>query len=143
MKTIYSIFIISVFLVAGLIQSQAQENKSKDGVFFTVEEMPEYPGGDEALRTDIASNVKYPEEAKKNGIQGKVYVSFVVDEEGKVIKAKIERGVEPSLDKESLRVINELKTWKPGKEKGKAVKVAYTIPINYALDSKPDQKEKK
>ena len=143
MKTIYSIFIISVFLVAGLIRSQAQENKSKDGVFFTVEEMPEYPGGDVALRNDIASKVKYPDEAKKNGIQGKVYVSFVVDEEGKVIKAKIERGVEPSLDKESLRVINELKTWKPGKEKGKAVKVAYTIPINYALDSKPDQKEKK
>jgi len=70
-----------------------------------------------------------------------VYVSFVVNEQGKVTDAKIARGVEASLDKESLRVVNELKDWKPGKEKGKAVKVAYTVPINYALDGKPDKKE--
>lgn len=103
--------------------------------------MPEYPGGDEALRNDLAANIKYPEDAKKAGIQGKVYVTFVVDEQGKITDAKIARGVDPSLDKESLRVIKELKTWSPGKEKGKAVKVSYTVPIKYALDSKPEEEE--
>ena len=141
MKTIKLFFAIVFLLATVLCQAQNKENKSKDGVFFTVEEMPEYPGGEEALRNDLAANIKYPDEAKKAGIQGKVYVSFVVDEQGKVTDAKIARGVDPSLDKESLRVINELKTWKPGKEKGKVVKVAYTVPINYALDSKPEKKE--
>jgi len=141
MKTI-KLFISIVFLFSAIFcQAQAKENKSKEGVYFVVEEMPVYPGGDEALRKDLAANIKYPAEAKKAGIQGKVYVTFVVDEHGKVTDAKIARGVDPSLDKESLRVINELKTWNPGKEKGKAVKVSYTLPINYALDGKPGEKE--
>jgi protein TonB len=131
-----------VFLfTAVLCQAQTKENKSKDGVYQEVEVMPEYPGGDTALMNDLIGKIKYPEEASKKGIQGKVFVSFVVDEQGKVTNAKIERGVEASLDKESLRVVGELKTWKPGKEKGKAVKVAYTIPINYVLDGKSDKKE--
>ena len=140
MKTINLMLLVAVFLTAGLWQVNAQEKKSKDGVYTEVEEMPEYPGGEQALMNDLILSIKYPDEAKKNGIQGKVFVSFVVDEQGKVTNAKIERGVEPSLDKESLRVVNELKTWIPGKEKGKVVKVAYTIPINYALNGKPDKK---
>lgn len=103
--------------------------------------MPEYPGGEKAIRKDISETVKYPDEAKKKGISGKVYVSFVVDENGKVKDAKIARGVDPMLDKESLRVVNDLKTWVPGKEKGKAVKVVYTVPINFALDSKTPVKK--
>ncbi|MCY1722264.1 TonB family protein [Prolixibacteraceae bacterium Z1-6] len=107
----------------------------KDGdVFFIVEEMPEFPGGDEALRKFIVEKVKYPEEAQKNGIQGKVYVTFVVAEDGSVIRSKIARGVDPSLDKEALRVINSLPIWKPGKQRGQTVKVAYTVPINFALN---------
>jgi protein TonB len=135
MRSIKMIFTV-LFVAAGFIQMQAQENKSKDGVYFVVDEMPEYPGGENALRNDIASEVKYPEEAKKNKIQGKVYVTFVVNEQGKVDDAKIARGVDLLLDGEALRVIKSLKTWKPGKEKGKAVKVAFTIPINFALAEK-------
>lgn len=143
MKTIKMFFAIVFLLSTVLCQAQKKENKSNDGVFFIVEEMPEYPGGDEALRSDLAANIKYPDEAKKAGIQGKVYVTFVVDEQGNVTKAKIARGVDSSLDKESLRIVNELtKTWKPGKEKGKAVKVAYTIPINYALGESPKKMNK-
>ena len=141
MKTIKMFFAIVFLLTTVLCQAQNKENKSKDGVYEEVEEMPEYPGGEAALRNDLAANIKYPDEAKKAGIQGKVFVSFVVDEQGKVTNATIARGVDPSLDKESLRVIDELKTWKPGKEKGKAVKVAFTVPINYALDDKKDKKE--
>ncbi len=141
MKTIKMFFAIVFLLSTVLCQAQNKEHKVKDGVYQEVDEMPEYPGGDEALKNDLIGSINYPEEARKKGIQGKVYVSFVVDEQGKVTNAKIERGVEPSLDKESLRVVGELKTWKPGKEKGKIVKVAYTIPINYALHGKLDKKE--
>jgi protein TonB len=140
MKTIKWFIAVAVLFTAILCQAQNNENKSKDGVYEQVEVMPEYPGGEQALMNDLIGSIKYPDEAKKNGIQGKVFVSFVVDEQGKVTNAKIERGVNPALDAESLRVVNGLKTWKPGTEKGKAVKVAYTIPINYALDGKPDKK---
>ena len=139
MKTIKWFISAAVLFTAVLCQAQTKENKIKDGVYLEVEEMPEYPGGEQALMNDLIGSIKYPDEAKKNGIQGKVFVSFVVDEQGKVTNAKIERGVDPALDAESLRVVNGLKTWKPGKEKGKIVKVAYTIPINYALDGKPDK----
>jgi len=140
MKTIKWFIAVAVLFTSVLCHAQNNENKSKDGVYEQVEVMPEYPGGEQALMNDLIGSIKYPDEAKKNGIQGKVFVSFVVDEQGKITNAKIERGVNPALDAESLRVVNGLKTWKPGKEKGKAVKVAYTIPINYALDGKPDKK---
>ncbi len=102
-------------------------------IFFIVEDMPEFPGGDLALRKFIAASVKYPEIAQENGIQGKVYVTFVVGDDGYVKNAKIARGVDPSLDKEALRVVSSLPQWKPGKQRGQAVNVAYTVPINFAL----------
>ena len=82
------------------VNVNAQDQEKKDGdVYFVVEEMPKYPGGDQALREDIAKTVKYPEEAAKKGVQGKVYVTFVVDEQGKTVDSKIARGVDPLLDK--------------------------------------------
>jgi TonB family protein len=103
-------------------------------VFFIVEEMPEFPGGESALRKFIAETVKYPVEAQKNKIQGKVYVTFVVDSEGNVTDSKIARGVDPSLDMEALRVVGLLPKWKPGLQKGKPVAVSYTVPINFVLN---------
>lgn len=142
MKTILMSLFVMVIIGAGKTQISAQNENAKGGVYFISEEMPEYPGGQDSLRNDIAAAIKYPKEAAKKGIQGKVYVTFVVDEQGNVTDAKIARGVDPLLDRESLRVINELKTWTPGKEKGKAVKVSYTIPILFALDdSKKEKKE--
>ncbi|MEI7423613.1 MAG: TonB family protein [Prolixibacteraceae bacterium] len=108
----------------------------KDGVYLVVEEMPEFPGGEMALRNFIGENIKYPVEAKEKGIQGKVFVTFVVNSKGKVENAKIARGVDPSLDNEALRVVGQLPEWKPGKQKGEAVSVSYTVPINFALDNK-------
>jgi len=104
-----------------------------NNVFFIVEDMPEFPGGEKALRNFIATNVKYPVKAQENGIQGKVYISFVVNKTGKVTDAKVVRGVDPSLDKEALRVVNNLPKWKPGKQRGKKVNVNYTLPISFAL----------
>jgi TonB family protein len=103
-------------------------------VFVVVEEMPEFPGGEKALRDFIGSNVKYPEDAKKEGIQGRVFVNFVVKSDGTLGNFKVVWGVHPLLDKEALRVLTLLPTWKPGKQRGQAVNVAYTIPIQFAMD---------
>lgn len=108
--------------------------KQSDAVFFIVEEMPEFPGGDAALRKFIAASVKYPAEAQQKRIQGKVYITFVVTKTGNVTDAKVARGQDPLLDQEALRVVNLLPTWKPGKQKGENVSVSYTIPINFVLE---------
>jgi len=122
----------TVIDVAPVIQ-QEKETEEESQVFFIVEDMPEFPGGEIALRKFIANAIKYPVIAQENGIQGKVYVNFVVDKDGSVINAKIARGVDPSLDKEALRVVNSLPKWKPGMQRGKPVKVSYTVPISFVL----------
>ena len=114
-------------------KTQAEALPDEEQVFFIVEEMPEFPGGEAALRNFIAQTIKYPVAAQDLGIQGRVYVSFVVSKTGKVIDAKIARGVDPVLDKEALRVVNALPLWKAGMQRGKPVNVSYTVPINFAL----------
>ncbi len=111
-----------------------EEEESDDApVFFIVEEMPQFPGGDTELRKFIAQSVKYPVIAQENGIQGRVYVQFVVSTKGTVEQVKVARGVDPNLDKEAIRVVQSMPKWKPGKQRGKAVKVSYTVPINFVL----------
>ncbi len=117
--------------VAPVIQEEEEADEGQ--VFFIVEDMPEFPGGELALRKFIANAIKYPVIAQENGIQGKVYVNFVVDKDGSIVNARIARGVDNSLDKEALRVINTLPKWKPGQQRGKPVKVSYTVPINFQL----------
>jgi len=116
------------------IQPQ-KENK----VYTMVEEMPEFPGGDAALRQFIAQHVKYPMAAMEKHIQGKIYVTFVVDKTGKVTDAKIATGVDASLDQEGIRVVQSMPLWKPGTQGGKAVDVQYTIPINFVLEKAPEK----
>lgn len=113
--------------------SLEEEESDDTAVFFIVEEMPEFPGGDGELRKYIAQSVKYPVIAQENGIQGRVYVQFVVGTDGGVTQVKVARGVDPNLDKEAIRVVQSMPKWKPGKQRGKAVKVSYTVPINFVL----------
>ena len=101
--------------------------------FMVVENMPEFPGGDLGLMKYIQKNVKYPAIAKEYNITGKVYVSFIVDKSGSVTNVKIVRGVDKNLDAEALRVVKSLPKYKPGKQRGKAVRVMFTIPINFTL----------
>ena len=122
----------TVIDVAPVIQQEAEEEEESE-VFFIVENMPEFPGGELALRKFIANAIKYPVIAQENGIQGKVYVNFVVDKDGSVTQARIARGVDSSLDKEALRVVNSLPKWKPGMQRGKPVRVSYTVPISFVL----------
>jgi len=99
-----------------------------------VEQMPEFPGGETALRKYLQTSVHYPRIAMENGIQGKVYVSFVVDTNGGISNAKITRGVDDSLDKEAMRVVRAMPKWIPGKQNGEAVRVSYTLPVNFVLE---------
>lgn len=117
-----------------LIKTKAIAPQERDDVFVVVEEMPEFPGGEDALRSFIGRTIKYPADAMKEGIQGKVFVTFVVKSDGTISDAKIARGVHPLLDNEAIRVVNSLPPWTPGKQRGQAVNVSYTIPVAFSLD---------
>jgi protein TonB len=110
------------------------EEEDDEEFFMVVENMPEFPGGDLGLMKFIQKNVKYPAIAKEYNITGKVYVSFIVDKQGKVTNVKIVRGVDKNLDGEALRVVSALPNYKPGKQRGKPVRVMFTIPINFTLN---------
>lgn len=110
-----------------------EEEESTNQIFTVVETMPEFPGGETGLLTFINKSIKYPVIAQENGIQGRVICSFVINKDGKVTDAEVMRGVDPSLDKEALRVINTMPAWKPGQQRGKPVKVKFTVPIAFRL----------
>ena len=95
--------------------------------------MPEFPGGDAALLSYLAKNIDYPVIAQENGIEGKVYVSFVVDKEGRVFNVALVRGVDSSLDREAIRVVKSMPRWKPGRQGNTEVKVRFTVPIKFTL----------
>ncbi len=116
-------------------EDEIVEIEEDDEEFFVVvENMPEFPGGDLGLMKFIQKNVRYPAIAKEYNITGKVYVSFIVDKQGSVTNVKIVRGVDKNLDAEALRVVSLLPKYKPGKQRGKAVRVMFTIPINFTLN---------
>lgn len=100
-------------------------------VFMVVENMPTFSGGD--VQKWISKHVKYPVLAMENGIQGKVYVQFVIERDGSVSNVKVVRGVDSSLDKEAVRVVKSMPKWTPGKQRGKPVRVSFTLPINFQL----------
>ena len=118
------------------------EEESDDDFFMVVENMPEFPGGDLGLMKYIQKNVKYPAIAKEYNITGKVYVSFIVDKSGSVTNVKIVRGVDKNLDAEAMRVVKSLPKYKPGKQRGKSVRVMFTIPINFTLSTNNFEKTK-
>lgn len=112
---------------------EEEEEESAQQIFTVVEEMPDFPGGQAELLKFIAKSIKYPVIAQENGIQGRVICAFVVNKDGSVVDAEVLRGVDPSLDKEALRVIGTMPKWKPGKQRGKPVRVKYTVPITFRL----------
>ena len=111
------------------------EDIDEEEVFYIVEDMPTFNGGDPAteFRKYIGQNLRYPEIAAENGISGRVIVQFAVSKVGKVVDAKVVRSVDPALDKEAIRVVMSSPKWTPGKQRGKAVKVLFTFPINFVL----------
>jgi len=110
-------------------------NDAEEEPIVWAENMPEFPGGEIALRTFIANNIKYPELAAESEIQGTVYVRFVVTKTGKVGEVQVTRGVDPLLDQESIRVIQKLPNFKPGSQGGRPVNVWYSVPIVFQLSN--------
>ncbi len=112
---------------------EEEEEEAAQTIFTVVEEMPEFPGGQAELLKYLAKSIKYPVIAQENGVQGRVVCSFVVNRDGSIVDAEVVRGVDPSLDKEALRVITTMPKWKPGKQRGKPVRVKYTVPVTFRL----------
>jgi TonB family protein len=114
------------------LQPEAPEDNQKQ-VYTVVEEMPIFPGGDDKLLQFLATNLKYPPEAQNKGIQGRVVASFIVNEDGRISDIKIVRSLDPLLDAESIRVIQSMPLWTPGKQGGVPVATKYTIPLTFRL----------
>ena len=121
--------VIEEYVAPEVVEEEVVEQE----IFQIVEEMPSYPGGEKALLEYVAKNIKYPQIARETGIQGRVFVGFVVEPDGSVSNVKILRGIGGGCDEEAMRVIKSLAKWKPGKQRGKAVRVSYQIPVVFKL----------
>jgi protein TonB len=113
--------------------SGAYSEEDTEVVFMVVETMPGFPGGDAALLKYLQDNIKYPVIAQESGIQGRVICQFVVNRDGSIVDVEVVRGVDRSLDAEAIRVVQSMPKWMPGKQRGKAVRVKFTLPINFRL----------
>ena len=106
-----------------------------------LDQMPEFPGGMEALNTYLRNNIRYPQEAQKAGIQGRVIIQFIVSKDGSITDAEVVESVDPQLDAEGLRLIKNMPRWKPGMQKGQAIRVKQTLPIRFAFTKTSDKPE--
>ncbi|WP_336618311.1 TonB family protein [Bacteroides acidifaciens] len=135
MKTKLLMLVISLLVCLPLLsQNRPTQKVDEDGVYLMPDKLPEFPGGISALMNHLGANIKYPVEAQKKGVSGRVLVQFVVMEDGTLSQVKTLKGVEPSLDEEALRVVREMPKWTPGMADGKKVKVKFTIPIVFGLE---------
>lgn len=121
--------IIEEYVAPEIVEEEVVEQE----IFQIVEEMPAFPGGEGKLMEYVAKNIKYPQIARETGIQGRVFVGFVVEPDGSISNVKLLRGIGGGCDEEAMRVIKSLPKWKPGKQRGKAVRVSYQIPVFFKL----------
>ena len=130
------LIILSLMAVFGLTTVSAQKTvvaEKNQQAFDVVEQMPEFPGGIKALLDYLCQNVKYPVDAEKQKIEGRVIANFVVETDGSISNVEVFRPVFPSLDAEAVRVLSAMPKWKPGMQSGKVVRVKYTVPISFNL----------
>jgi len=114
-----------------VVDEKPAEEETK--IFDVVEQMPTFPGGDAALMKYLNDHIKYPVVAEENGIQGRVICTFVVERDGSITDVKVMKSVDPSLDKEAIRVLKSMPHWIPGKQNGSAVRVKFTVPVTFRL----------
>ena len=125
--------LMMLVLLFSFMTSTAQTKKN-DMVFDVVEVMPQFPGGQIAMLKYIMENMKYPEQAMKEGIQGRVAVRFIVEKDGSISDVKPILSVHPLLDKEAVRVVKSMPKWSPGKQNGKPVRVRFNVPVMFKLN---------
>jgi len=112
-----------------------KQEEVTEEIFVVVEEQPEFPGGQAAMMKFLSDNIRYPVIAQENGIQGRVICNFVVERDGSITDVQVVRGQDPSLDREAIRVIQQMPRWKPGKQRGSAVRVRFTLPVVFRLQN--------
>ena len=112
-----------------------KQEEVTEEIFVVVENQPQFPGGNAAMMKFLSDNIKYPVIAQENGIQGRVICNFVVERDGSITDVQVVRGVDPSLDKEAIRVIQQMPRWTPGKQRGQAVRVRFTLPVVFRLQN--------
>ncbi|WP_019537755.1 energy transducer TonB [Proteiniphilum acetatigenes] len=112
-----------------------KQEEVTEEIFVVVEEQPEFPGGNAAMMKFLSDNIRYPVIAQENGISGRVICNFVVERDGSITDVQVVRGVDPSLDREAIRVIQQMPRWKPGKQRGSAVRVRFTLPVVFRLQN--------
>jgi protein TonB len=110
-----------------------EESAEETQIFMVVESMPAFPGGEASLYKYLAENIKYPQMAKESGIQGRVFVTFVVERDGSVTDVRVLRGIGGGCDEEAIRVVKNMPRWTPGKQRGKSVRVQYNLPVKFTL----------
>jgi protein TonB len=110
-----------------------EEEVEEAEIFTVVESMPTFPGGMGALMKYLAENIKYPPLAKESGIQGRVFINFVVEPDGRISNVKVLRGIGGGCDEEAVRVVKSMPKWSPGKQRGKPVRVSYNLPVKFTL----------
>lgn len=114
-------------------KNATMHRQTDDKVYDVVEQQPSFPGGPAAMHSWLRENIEYPAEAVKNGIEGRVTVKFIVEKDGSISNPKVVKPVEPSLDKEAIRVISRMPKWNPGRQNGRAMRVKYFIPVTFRL----------
>ncbi len=140
-KLLLSVLVLLLSFSPALLRAQEEiqgvyieeEEEIDESMFMVVEDQPGFPGGDAARMRFLAKKIKYPAEAVGNCEQGTVFVSFVVEKDGRITNVKILRGISPSIDAETIRVVRMMPDWKPGKQDGEAVRVRFTMPVKFTL----------
>lgn len=139
---VYSCLFVAILLNATSIQAQevndnsnfvASQDSTEQKVFDVAEQMPSFPGGQAALFAFLAKTIKYPVEAEENNIQGRVIVTFIVERDGTINDVTVAKSVDPSLDREAVRVVKNMPNWIPGKQNGETIRVKYTVPVTFRL----------
>ena len=115
------------------VETTDEEEVEEQQIFMVVESAPEFPGGEESLTKYLFENIKYPQMAKESGIQGRVFVTFVVERDGSVTDVRVLRGIGGGCDEEAIRVVKGMPRWTPGKQRGKPVRVQFNLPIKFTL----------
>jgi len=130
MKYIFATLILACVTV---FSQQVSAQETNNEIFTIVEESPTFPGGNQAISAFLSQNLVYPQSALKDKIEGTVYVTFVVEKDGSVSNVKIIQGIHPDCDAEVIRVVKTMPNWTPGKQRGKAVRVQFNLPVKFRL----------
>lgn len=134
MKKLFLLVLMALLAVPAFAQSEGNTKSSKDDVVFVqVEQSAEFPGGNSAMQQYLVKNIHYTKKARKNNIEGTVYVNFIVEKDGSISNARVIKGLDGGLDKVALKAVKKMPRWNPGMENGKPVRYQFTLPVRFRL----------